>query len=349
MIEINNLVRENIKKLKPYSSARGSFTSGVLLDANENPFGSVVNTKMALNRYPDPNQKELRAKLSRLINIPEKNLVFGVGSDEIIDQVIRIFAEPGKDKAIICEPTYGMYSVACNINNVEIVESLLTDDFQVNVDDVISKCEDRVKLVFLCSPNNPTANTLNKNDLTRLCKSVNAMVVVDEAYIDFAENESVINEVANYPNLIISRTFSKAWGMAAVRAGYAVANENVIDYFFKIKAPYNISKPTEKLILEALVNTDKRNEFIQNLNAEKKFLIDELSTIPQVEKIYKSDANFLIFKIQNASDVYKTLTEKGVIIRDRSKLPLLENCLRLSVGTREENLLFLNKLKEIYE
>lgn len=348
-MNVNNLARENIKKLKPYSSARGSFTSGVLLDANENPFGSAAKSNLQLNRYPDPNQKLLRKKLSEYLNFPSENLVFGVGSDEIIDQIIRIFADPGKDKAIICEPTYGMYSVACNINNVEIVASLLTNDFQINVEDVISKTDDTIKLIFLCSPNNPTANALNKDDIINLCSNVNSIVVVDEAYIEFDQTSSVLNEVMNYPNLIVTRTFSKAWGMAAVRAGYAAANKDVIEYFFKIKAPYNISKPTEELILSALQNVSAKDKFISEIQIEKEFVISELLKIDQVKKVYKSDANFLIFKIDNAGNVYKTLTEKGVIIRDRSNLPLLEDCLRLTIGTREENELFLTKLKEIYE
>jgi len=347
--KVADLVRNNIKALKPYSSARGSYSSGILLDANENAFGSVVKSMTGLNRYPDPNQGLIREKLSEFLKFPKENLIFGVGSDEIIDQIIRIFAEPGKDKAIICEPTYGMYSVACNINNVGIINSYLTNDFQLDVDDIKSKDDENVKLVFVCSPNNPTANLINRKDIENLCSSLNAVVVVDEAYIDFSEENSAIDLVLQYPNIIITRTFSKAWGMAAVRAGFAIADKTVIDYFFKIKAPYNVSKPTEKLILEALNNLEERENFIAEIINEKDFIISELGKIPQVIDILKSNANFLIFKIENATIVYQKLIEKGVIIRNRSNLPLLENSLRLTIGTREENQTFLKELKSLYE
>ncbi len=344
---IEQLVRKNILNLKPYQSARTSFSKGVLLDANENSFGSVVENNLSLNRYPDPLQSSLRDKLSKILNLNADNLFLGVGSDEIIDLLIRIFCTPGKDSVLITEPTYGMYRVACNINDVNILTVPLNNRFQIDVKKTLSKVTSNTKLIFLCSPNNPTGNLLNKKSIQTLLKKFNGIIIVDEAYIDFSEENSLIHEVKNYKNLVIIRTFSKAWGLAGIRAGYAVANDLIIKLLFKIKAPYNLSKLTSQMITEALDNISRKKQLVKKLNTEKTKLSSELRKLRCVQKVYNSDANFILFRIKNAKQVYKKLSSEGIIIRDRSSQLNLYNCLRVTVGTPEENKLFISKLKEI--
>ena len=346
---IEKLVRKNILKLKPYTSARDSFLDGILLDANENSFGSVVKNRnnLQLNRYPDPAQNELREKLSKYLNIDKNKLFFGVGSDEVIDLLIRIFCTPNKDSVLIPVPTYGMYKVACDINNVKTLTVPLKKNFQLDVKAILNKVQKNTKIIFLCSPNNPTGNILNKKDVIKILKNFHGIVVVDEAYIDFSEENSLISEIDNYENLVITRTFSKAWGLAGIRSGYSIANEVITNLLFKVKAPYNINKLTANVLLNALSNIEKKNSFVVKLNTEKEKLIDKLKEIKQVQKVFPTDANFILFKIKNATDIYNKLAEKGIIIRDRSNQPRLKDCLRVSVGTPEENKKFIKTLKNI--
>ncbi len=345
-MNINNLVRENIKRLNPYSSARGKYTSGILLDANENPFNDKVEIQsLELNRYPDPNQTELRNAIGKYLKLNYENIFVGVGSDEIIDLLIRIFCKPGVDEALIFEPTYGMYKVACEINDIKINSILLNEDFQIDLDAIDKEVLNRSKLIFICSPNNPTGNTLSTQTILTICENSNAIVVLDEAYIDFCENQSLIKKVNDIPNLVVTRTFSKAWGMAGVRCGYCAADKKIIDWLFKIKAPYNINNLTEQTIINSIDNADKKNDYVKLILAEREFLITELKNIKGVQKVYPTDSNFILFKNKEASSIQNKLAEKGIIIRDRSTQPLLENCLRVSVGTRKENKLFINELK----
>ncbi len=345
-MNIIDLARPNIVKLQPYSSARSENSSGILLDANENSIGSVVENYPVddLNRYPDPNQKAVRIKLGEYLNLPYENLYCGVGSDEIIDLLIRIFCEPGRDNAIIVEPTYGMYKVACDINDAAVKSVNLSDDFQIDVPKTLSSADANSKLMFLCSPNNPTGNLLNKEDILSLVRGFNGIVAVDEAYIEFNEKGSVINEVLNYPNLVVLRTFSKAWGLAGARCGYLAADESVISLIFKIKAPYNLNRLTSGIIIEALDKKEKKEIFVSMINLEKERIIEKMASLKGIEKIFTSDANFILFRCSNSDNVYKYLLEKGIVIRDRSSHPMLKGCLRMSVGTRHENDLFLTAL-----
>ena len=346
---IKNLVRKNILKLKPYTSARDSFLDGILLDANENSYGSVIDDKenLSLNRYPDPQQNILREKISNYLKVDKTKLFIGVGSDEVIDLLIRIFCEPEKDSVLIPVPTYGMYKVACDINNVNVINVPLKKNFQLNVKAILEQVQKNTKIIFLCSPNNPTGNILKTNDVVKILKNFEGIVVVDEAYIDFSKEYSIIKEINNYKNLVITRTFSKAWGLAGIRSGYSIADEFITDLLFKIKAPYNINKLTANAILKALSNVKKKNALVQKLNNQKEKLINELKNIKQIQKVFPSDANFVLFKIKNATEVYNKLAEKGIIIRNRSNQPLLENCLRVSVGTSKENKKFIQTLKII--
>jgi histidinol-phosphate aminotransferase len=346
---INELVRKNIRNLKPYTSARDMYSSGILLDANENSFGSVVEYEGEnLNRYPDPHQMSMREWLGTYLGIPYQKLFFGVGSDEIIDLLIRIFCEPGKDSIMILEPTYGMYKVAADINDVRMETVLLNDNFDIDTESVINIWNNKIKLIFLCSPNNPTANLLNKNSIKDLLQKTKSIIVVDEAYIDFAGDEnSCLDLINEFPNLVILRTFSKAWGLAGIRLGYCVAEEEIINYLFKIKAPYNINSLTRKAFHDAFSNMGKKDEFVSSILKEKQYLINELSKITQIEKLFHSDANYILIRIKDASSYQKLLAGKGIIVRDRSSQPNLENCLRITVGTHEQNEKLLYFLKNV--
>jgi histidinol-phosphate aminotransferase len=346
---IENLVRKNILKLKPYTSARDSYLEGILLDANENSLGSVISDpkELELNRYPDPAQNKLREKLSEYLGVNQDSLFFGVGSDEIIDLLIRIFCEPNKDSVLIPQPTYGMYQVACDINNVSVITVPLNKNFQIDVNATLNAVRKNTKMIFLCSPNNPTGNLLNKNSVIKIVKGFKGIVVVDEAYIDFSENDSLIDQVNKYDNLVITRTFSKAWGLAGIRCGYSIANQFITSLLFKIKAPYNLNKLTANAILEAMDKINKRNQFVSKLNSEREKLIGELRKIKQVKKILRTDANFITFKISNAQSVFTKLADEGVIIRNRSSQLNMSDCLRVSIGTPRENKIFIKKLKEI--
>ena len=346
---IEKLVRKNILKLKPYTSARDSYLDGILLDANENSLGSVIidESNLELNRYPDPAQNKVRNKLAKYLNIEKGKLFLGVGSDEIIDLLIRIFCNPGKDSILITEPTYGMYKVTSEVNNVKILSVPLNKSFLLDVKKTLEKVKKNTKIIFLCSPNNPTGNLLKKKNILKIVKEFKGIVVIDEAYIDFAYDSSIICEIKNYKNLVILRTFSKAWGLAGIRSGYSISDEFITNLLFKIKAPYNLNKLTSNIILEALTNVKQKNSFVKKLNSEKEKLINKLKDIKEVQKVFPSKANFILFQIKNATNVYNKLASKGIIIRDRSNQLGLENCLRVSIGTPKENKKFIGTLKSV--
>lgn len=346
---IAGLIRENIKNLKPYTSARDLYSGGLLLDANENSFGPVVSRPgLLLNRYPDPHQKRLRNAVSNLTGVPENLLFFGVGSDEIIDLLLRIFCEPGKDKVVVFEPTYGMYRVAADINNVGVIELPLSTGFQPEAELLRADEAAGAKLLFLCSPNNPTGNVIDNRIIRAICNSFAGIVVVDEAYVDFAPvGSSVINEVGIIPNLVVLRTFSKAWGLAGIRAGYCAASELVIETLFKVKAPYTMNVLTESVVLEAVAHAEAVRDTIVAIHSERRRMEKELAgTIPGIT-IFPSDANFLLVRFYNASVVQERLAEKGIILRDRSSQRGLADCLRITIGTPEENTILLHALTEV--
>ncbi|MCK9211367.1 MAG: histidinol-phosphate transaminase [Ignavibacteriaceae bacterium] len=345
---IDNLVRNNIKKLKPYTCARDLYNDGILLDANENSFGSTFQEleELHLNRYPDPHQVDLRNAVSKLLNVDANKLFFGVGSDEIIDLLIRIFCEPKENQVMLLEPTYGMYKVACDINNVETVAPLLNNSFQIDFAEVEKHYSAKVKIIFVCSPNNPTGNLLKKEDILQLCRTYKSIVVVDEAYIDFSEpTASLIDEVKNYRNLVVMRTFSKAWGLAGVRLGFCAANEEIISYLFKVKAPYNINALTGYAVLKSIANEKKKKSAVSAIISERLRVENELKDISAITNVYPSDANYLLIRLPNAKEIQKELAEKGIVIRDRSSQPKLDNCLRITIGTKEENDALLSGLK----
>jgi histidinol-phosphate aminotransferase len=347
-MDIENLIRPNIRRLKPYRSARQDFTTGILLDANENAFGSAVTFEgQQLNRYPDPSQNPLRSKLAQMQGVQAENIFVGVGSDEVIDMLIRIFCEPRVDSVLILEPTYGVYRVASDVNDVEVHSCLLTDDFQIDPNEVKARTMGATKLIFCCSPNNPTGNLLRRNDIFEICAATKAIVVVDEAYFDFAQSDSEIGSIGQFPNLVVLRTLSKAWGMAAIRLGYAIAHPIIVSYLMKAKAPYNISILTSLEASKALDHSEHVRQSVASTIAERKRLIREFAGIKFVQKIFPSDANFLLIRVTDARGLHRQLAERGVIIRDRSSEPKLSNCVRVSVGTPEQNDLLLTAMKEL--
>ena len=346
-MEIESLVRKNILKLKPYTSARGDHMTGILLDANENSFGSVVEDEwnIGLNRYPDPFHNKLREELGSYLNVSKENLFIGVGSDEIIDLVVRIFCEPKIDNAIILEPTYGMYKVVCDVNDVSTFPVQLDKSYQPDLEKIYKSITKNTKVIFICSPNNPTGNLIDSNLIFALAKNFNGIVLLDEAYIEFADKPSLMNSIQNYPNLIVTRTFSKAWGLAGVRCGYCVASPQVVNLLYKIKMPYNLNKLTTQVILNALKNNTKKDKFVKDIKIERQFIINELTANPKIKKVFPSESNYILFECDNPTVVYNKLIEKGIVIRDRSSQ--VKNCLRVSVGTREQNLKFINELRNV--
>ena len=347
-MDIENLIRANIRRLKPYRSARQDFTSGILLDANENAYGSAVTFEgQELNRYPDPSQVSLRSKIAGLQEVQAENIFVGVGSDEVIDMLIRIFCEPRLDSVLILEPTYGVYRVASDVNDVTVQSCLLTDDFQIDPREVKARTTETTKLIFCCSPNNPTGNLLRSKDILEVCGNTRAIVVVDEAYFDFAQSESLIGSIRQFPNLVVLRTLSKAWGMAAIRLGYAVADPLIVSYLMKAKAPYNINILTSLEASKALDRTEHMRRSISATISERARLIREFEQIKFVQKVFPSDANFLLLRVSDARALHRQLADRGVIIRDRSSEPKLANCVRISVGTPEQNDLLLTAMKEL--
>ena len=347
MFDIDNLVRDNIRNLTPYRSARDDFDSGTLLDANENSYGSPVRNTLNLHRYPSPTQDELRDRIAEYRNVDRENIFLGVGSDEPIDLLMRIFCEPGQDSILVNPPTYGMYKVAANINNVNVQEVLLTEKFQLQPDAIVDEANEKSKLLFLCSPNNPTANDLKRTDLLKLVAKFKGIVVVDEAYIDFSRQESMAQMVQQYPNLVVLQTFSKAFGLAGIRLGIAISNPDIINYMLRVKAPYNINKLTADTALKAFEQMELAKFNINAIKDERDYVAEQLSLSSVVTKVYPSNANFILFKIENAKEVYQQLAERGVIVRYRGNEPLCDDCLRVTIGMPDENVKFLKALKEI--
>lgn len=345
MFDLNKLVRKNIKALTPYSSARHEFQAEaeVYLDANENSYGSPLTKQF--NRYPDPLQWELKTALSKIKGVPDKNIMIGNGSDEVIDLAYRIFCEPAIDNVIICPPTYGMYKVCADINNVAIKKVNLTADFTLNVDDILHAVDDNTKLLFICSPNNPTGNNMKRLDVEMLLNNFPGIIIIDEAYINFSRQKSFIAELVEYPNLIVMQTLSKAWGLAALRLGLAFASEDIIHLFNKVKPPYNINLSSQQLALEALGNIVQVNEWIKMIVEQKEKMSSALESFSFVKKIYESDANFLLVKVDEADKTYHYLTQQNIVVRNRHKEVLCENCLRITVGTEEENRKLINALQ----
>ncbi len=333
--DINKLVRPNVAGLKPYSSARDEFNADaskmVFLDANENPFQTDIN------RYPDPQQQNLKVELGKLKGISPKNMLLGNGSDEVLDLVFRAFCEPKTDNVITVPPTYGMYSVLANINDVENREVLLTDDFELNVSAILFETGANTKLIFLCSPNNPTGNSFSEKNIMEILDNFGGLVVIDEAYIDFSKQDSWLTKLKEFPNLVIIQTLSKAYGMAGIRLGICYASEKIITILNKIKPPYNVNELTQKRGLERVLKTDEVDAEIADILVERERLFKVLHEVDFVKKIYRSDANFILIKVDDAKLRYAQLLEKGIVIRNRSTQPLCKNTLRLTVGTKEEN------------
>ena len=339
MFELENIVRKNILCLKPYSSARDEFSGkdGVFLDANENPFG-------IFNRYPDPYQKELKKKLSELKSIAPENIFVGNGSDEVIDLAFRIFCNPGKDKALTFSPTYGMYDVSAEINEVELIKIPLNDSFQIDLKGVKKYLNDKkLKLIFICSPNNPTGNILI--NIEWVLQRFKGIVIVDEAYIDFSNTESFISKIETNPNLIVSQTFSKAWGLAAARVGTAYSTSKIISLFSKVKAPYNVSELNQKAALQVLNNTKEFEKRKLIILEQKDWLEKELNLVPIVKKVYPSDANFMLIETTNANKIYTALVAQKVITRNRNSL--VKNCIRITVGRPDENQKLISALNNL--
>jgi len=340
MKSIFQLIRPNIQKMTAYSSARSEFKgkAHVFLDANENPFDT------GLNRYPDPLQWAVKGKLVKLKNIVTQSMFLGNGSDEVIDLLIRVFCEPREDAIMILPPTYGMYQVSAAISDVEVQEVLLTDSYQLDVSAILEAVETNTKLLFICSPNNPTGNCFDLEAIRELLTGFEGIVVVDEAYIDFAEQESCIHLLKEYSNLVVTQTFSKAWGLAGIRLGMAFAAKEIVEVLNKVKPPYNVNQLTQNAALKALQNVERYEKERTAILEQRSFLSEQLKPFSFVEKVYPSDANFLLVKVKDAEGIYDFLTSKGIIVRNRSKVVLCEGCLRFTVGTAEENLKLLEEL-----
>ena len=348
MADIKSLVRPHLLDIKPYSSARDEYSGkvGVFLDANENPFER--ENYPGVNRYPDPYQYDVKALLSNLKNVPIQQIFLGNGSDEVIDLLIRAFCEPSEDSIIILPPTYGMYEVSASIHNVGIKKIQLTTDFQLDVKSILSQVDKNDKILFICSPNNPSGNLLNKADILELAGGFEGIIAIDEAYIDFAsEGTSLVAELNNFPNMIVMQTLSKAWGFAGLRLGLAFASVEMISLLNKIKPPYNINLLSQQAAIEGLKNAEQVKDWVKILIAERDRLAFELGNLDFVEKVYPSDANFILVKMEKAREVYEKLLHKLIIVRDRSKVVLCDNALRISIGTVEENQKLLEALKNL--
>ncbi|WP_452226922.1 histidinol-phosphate transaminase [Lacinutrix cladophorae] len=342
---INNITRETIKSLEPYSSARDEYTASsqemVFLDANENPFSTNVN------RYPDPQQNLVKQELSKINNISVANILLGNGSDEVLDLIFRAFCEPNQDNVITLPPTYGMYSVLANINAIQNNKIALTKEFQPAVKQVLETANTKSKILFLCSPNNPTGNSFNTSEVETLLNNFPGLVVIDEAYIDFSENISWMQRLAEFPNLIITQTLSKAYGMAGIRLGVCYASAEIIAILNKIKPPYNVNALTQQKALSRLQNMEAVTSEINNIKEQRSLLISALKDVSYISKIYPSDANFLLLKVDDANQRYQQLIDKNIVIRNRSNQVLCEDCLRITVGTAQENQTLIQALKSL--
>ncbi|MAD29956.1 MAG: histidinol-phosphate transaminase [Flavobacteriaceae bacterium] len=342
-MEIKDLIRENIKSLEAYSSARDEFkamsSEFVFIDANENPFDT------GLNRYPDPQQTLVKEALSKIKGISEEQILLGNGSDEVLDLIFRVFCEPREDNVIILPPTYGMYEVLANTNAIELVKIPLIENFQPNVKEIVKGQDAKTKLLFLCSPNNPTANSFDATSIETLIKEFNGIVVIDEAYIDFSIKDSWLGRLDEFPNLIVTQTLSKAYGLAAIRLGVCYASKEIISILNKIKPPYNVNQLTQDVALQSLLNQEKVKNNITAIISERNQLIRDLENVEIVEKVYSSDANFLLVQVDDATLRYKQLVKLGIIVRNRTTQILCDNCLRFTVGTADENKKLINTLK----
>lgn len=339
------LLRKNIRDMEAYSSARDEFqgTASIYLDANESPFNN------GFNRYPDPLQLKLKTKISRMKNVFPEQIFLGNGSDEAIDLLIRAFCEPGFDNIVVMKPTYGMYKVCAEVNDINYIEVALDKDFNLNVADLLNAVNRKTKLIFLCSPNNPTGNSLLESDILHLLDRFDGIVVLDEAYIDFSERKSLLLKLSDYPNLVILQTFSKAWGLAGIRLGMAFASHDIIRVLNKIKYPYNVNVLTQKQALESTDNYGEIEKQIVAIKEERTNLISGLNGLSFVKKIFSSDANFVLVKVEGPKEIYKSLLDKSIIVRDRSKVALCEGCLRITVGTKEENIMLMEALEQLDE
>lgn len=346
---VQKLLRDNIRNLTPYSSARDEFTgvAQVYLDANENSLGSPL-TKW-YNRYPDPYQHQLKREISKIKNIAPNHIFLGNGSDECIDVLFRCFCTPAKENIIICPPTYGMYEVSANINDIEVRKAPLLPDFQLDLVHLENLVDDYTKIIWICSPNNPTGNSMQREDVETILNNFNGLVVIDEAYINFSKHKSFIRELNEYPNLVVLQTFSKAWGLAGLRLGLAFASPEIIGVMNKVKPPYNISEATQQLALQALQNVGQVNDMIYELVSMRDALKEVLESLPMVEKVYPSDANFLLVKTNGAKKAYQFLVSKGIVVRDRSNVLLCDDCIRITIGTEEENTKLVDALIEYSE
>lgn len=341
--ELDKILRNSIKSLKPYSSARDEFTgtAEVYLDANENPFDT------GLNRYPDPYQKKVKERIADIKNVKSNQILLGNGSDEIIDLIFRAVCTPGQDEVICLPPTYGMYQVSADINDVKVISVPLTADFEINEPAVLEAITPQTKIIWFCSPNNPSGNSLDPESITRITNSFDGLVIVDEAYIDFSASQSWIDFLDFHPNLIVMQTFSKAWGLAGLRLGMCFASKEIITVLNKIKPPYNINTLTQEKVLEALESIDEKNEKVDIILEERVKLSQALIELESVRHIYPSDANFLLVKIDNANQIYNDLVNKSIIVRNRSSVILCDSCLRITVGTPKENIKLLEAINSI--
>lgn len=344
-MEIKELIRENIKSLQPYSSARDEFkemsSAFIFMDANENPF------ETGLNRYPDPQQNLVKEELSKIKGVSKEQILLGNGSDEVLDLIFRVFCEPKVDQVIVLPPTYGMYEVLAKMNDIKLITIPLLDNFQPNSNEVVKVQNTNTKVLFLCSPNNPTANSFDANTIETLLKEFNGIVVIDEAYIDFSDKDSWLARLDEFPNLIITQTLSKAYGLAGIRLGICYASQEIISILNKIKPPYNINQLTQDVALKALLNRDEINNQITAITSERNQLIKDLEKLDIVDKVYASDANFLLVKVDNANLRYEQLINNGIVVRNRSNQMLCENCLRFTIGTKDDNEKLITTLKLI--
>ncbi len=345
MFNIDKLLRNNILTLTPYSSARDEFKgkAEIYLDANENSYGSPIEERF--NRYPDPMQWELKEKISQIKGVPAENIFLGNGSDEAIDILYRAFCNPGKDNVILTPPTYGMYEVSANINDVFVKRVPLLKNFQLDVESIAEVVSETTKLIFLCSPNNPSGNSLHREDIEMILNNFDGIVVVDEAYINYSRNRSFIPDLVDYPNLVVLQTLSKAWGLAGLRIGMAFASADIISVFNKIKPPYNISQATQEIAFKALNNISQINDWTKETVIQRDAVAEALKQIQIVEEVFPSDSNFLLVKVTGPIYVYDYLVGKGIIVRDRSKVVLCEGCLRITIGTPKENVELIEALR----
>jgi histidinol-phosphate aminotransferase len=346
---LTNLIRPHLLNLKPYSSARDEFKgkADVYLDANENPYGSVGLGDAQYNRYPDPLQLSLKAEIAKIKGCEVEQIFLGNGSDEPIDLLVRIFCEPKEDEILQMPPTYGMYQVSADTNNIKVINVPLSDEFQIIKEAVLGAITSKTKLVFFCSPNNPSGNNLVRADIVDVLKKTNALVVVDEAYIDFSSDTSFIQELKNYPNLVVLQTFSKAWGLAGIRLGMAFASPEIIAIMNKVKYPYNVNILTQQVAAKALQKVALKDKVVAKILKQREILIEHLETAKFVEKVYPSDANFVLVKTSKGKLIYDKLVDKGIIVRDRSKIQLCDGCLRITVGTDIENMALLRAWSQL--